>query len=273
MTDVYLSAGSREKTDELWVRATELAERTRQPFARVLAALLDMLQRTMDGQLEEVLSTLARLHVDMPEWGVVMSGVGDFTNQQQRRYLGRPFDRSAVPPAVQPSARILTYLAQPDPGLRAELDQIAAELETIPPAEDEGHAFFDAALMQSAAIERHEAIARRFTARYNGSLHVTLGIFSPVCTARLLGDAAAILGESDSARQHYEQARDDATRMRIRPEAALATLGLAEVLEAGDEAQQAQAQAHLDQAIAELQAMKMQPALQRALARKELLRA
>jgi hypothetical protein len=56
--------------------------------------------------------------------------------------------------------------------------------------------------------------------------------------------------------------------MRIRPEWALATLGLAEVLAAGDEAQ-----SHLDQAIAELQAMNMQPALQRALARKELLKA
>jgi len=122
--------------------------------------------------------------------------------------------------------------------------------------------------MQSAAIERHEAIARRFTARYEGSGHVTLGAFAPVCTARLLGDAAAILGENESALRHYERARDDATRMRIRPEWALATLGLAEVLEPGEEAQ-----AHLDQAIAELQAMKMQPALERALARKELLKA
>jgi hypothetical protein len=122
--------------------------------------------------------------------------------------------------------------------------------------------------MQSAAIERHEKIARRFTARYQGSDHVTLGAFSPVCTARLLGDAAAILGERDSARQRYERARDDATRLRIRPEWALATLGLAEVVEEGE-----QAQTYLDHAIAELQAMKMQPALERALARKELLKA
>jgi hypothetical protein len=155
--------------------------------------------------------------------------------------LRRPFDRSTVPPTVSSSARSTTYLAQPDPGLRAELDQIASELETVPAAEDEGHTFFDAALMQSAAIEHHEAIARRFTARYEGSGHVTLGVFSPVCTARLLGDAAAILGD-DRARPHYERARDDATRMRIRPECALATLGPAEVLITGDATQQAGAQ-------------------------------
>jgi hypothetical protein len=270
MADVYISAGLREKTDELGTRATELAERTRQPFTRVTVAMLDNLQQTMDGQFEEAQLTLARMNSEMAELGLSdMSGrPGSFNFQQTYRYLGSPFDRSAVPKTLQPSARILTYLAQPDPGLRAELDQIAEECEAIPPAEDEGHPFFDAALMQSAAIERHEKIARRFTARYQGSDHVTLGAFSPVCTARLLGDAAAIIAENDSARRHYEQARDDATRMRIRPEWALATLGLAEVVEPGEEAQ-----AYLDQAIAELQAMKMQPALQRALARKELLKA
>jgi hypothetical protein len=269
LADVYISAGSREKTDELRARATELAEHTRQPFARIAAAHLDVLQQTIDGRLEEAQSTLARITGEIAEEGLYeLSGFTPFNLQQSYRYLGRPFDRSAVPKSVQPSARILTYLAQPDPGLRAELDQIAEECETISPAADEGHSFFDAALMQSAKIERHEKIARRFTARYQGSDHVTLGAFSPLCTARLLGDAAAILAENASARRHYEQARDDATRMRIRPEWALATLGLAEVLEPGEEAQ-----TYLDQAIAELQTMKMQPALQRALARKELLKA
>jgi hypothetical protein len=268
MADVHISAGSRQKTDELTTRLTELAERTAQPWAAVLAVAVETLQQTMDGQLEEAADVPARLRAVTADRLFVDRANVQFNYQQAARYLGRPYERSAVPPMLQPSARILTYLAQPDPGLRAELDEIAAELETIPPAEDEGHSFFDAALMQSAAIERHEAIARRFTARYEGSGHVTLGAFAPVCTARLLGDAAAILGENDTGRQHYERARDDATRMRIRPEWALATLGLAEVLEPGEEAQ-----AHLDQAIAELQAMKMQPALERALARKELLKA
>jgi tetratricopeptide (TPR) repeat protein len=268
MADVYLSAGAREKVDELRTRATELAERTKQNLSRAIAKGFDVLQQTLDGQLEEAMATIER---DIAEGGYELADIAAYIYQQPGRYLGRPFDRAAVPQVIQPSARILTYLAQPDPGLRAELDQIAAECETIPPAEDEGYAYFDAALMQSATIERHEAIARRFIARYERSSHVTLCFFSPVCTARLLGDAAAILGENDTARQHYEQARDDSTRMRIRPEWALATLGLAEVLAAGGEAQQAQS--HLDEAIAEFQEMKMQPALERALANKGLLKA
>jgi hypothetical protein len=271
MVDVHLSAGDREKTDELCARVTELARRTRQPLARGLAAFVDALQSTMDGQLEEALSNVGRAVGVMAETGLGgdFAAVADFNiSQQPRRYLGRLVDRAAIPRAVQPSARILTFLAQPDPALRAELDQIAAECETITPPADEGYAFFDAALLQAGTIEHHEAVARRFTARYRESPHVTHGIQSPVCTARLLGDAAAILAENASARQHYEQARDDATRMRIRPEWALATLGLAEILEPGEDAQ-----TYLDQAIAELQAMKMQPALERALARKELLKA
>ena len=61
--------------------------------------------------------------------------------------------------------------------------------------------------------------------------------------------------------------------MRSRPEKALTALGLAELLLAGNDKQQAEAQPNLDFAIAELQEMKMQPALQRALAHKGLLKA
>jgi hypothetical protein len=192
----------------------------------------------MDGRLEDALSVVARWVEEFSETGLKeLAALGIFGWQQPRRYLGRPFDRAALPRTVQPSARILTYLAEPDPGLRAELDQIATEAEAITPAEDEGYAYFDAAVMQSATSEHHEAIARRFIARYKGSSHVAHGAYSPVCTARLLGDAAAILGENEAAREHYKRARDDSTSTRIRPEWALASLGLAEVVEPGEEAQ------------------------------------
>jgi hypothetical protein len=69
-----------------------------------------------------------------------------------------------------------------------------------------------------------------------------------------------------------DQTATGSASIRSRPTTA-ATLGLAEVLATGDEAQQAEAQSYLDHAIDELQAMKMQPALERALARKELLKA
>ena len=66
---------------------------------------------------------------------------------------------------------------------------------------------------------------------------------------------------------------DDGPDLQWRPEKALTALGLAELLLAGNDAEQAEAQPHLDFAIAELQEMKMQPALERALANKGLLKA
>ena len=128
------------------------------------------------------------------------------------------------------------------------------------------------------------------------------------CVARHLGAAAALLGQPEQARAYYEQALDVATRARFRPEIALIHLQMAEldlplapgpsrepkgtwesvrtpnvdvgassaVVEgaspSGGEGRN-EAMQHLDFAIAELREMKMQPALERALRHKELLKA
>jgi tetratricopeptide (TPR) repeat protein len=121
--------------------------------------------------------------------------------------------------------------------------------------------------------------------------------FMPFSWARLLGGAAALLGERDKARAYYEQAIEQCTRLRHRPELALSHLQFAELLldtgamnraptetdnqgQAGlkpapteDEDSRAKAMQHLDIAIAELRDMKMQPALERALRHKEVLKA
>ncbi len=113
--------------------------------------------------------------------------------------------------------------------------------------------------------------------------------------ARHLGGAAKLLGERAAARGHYERALEWATSIRFRPEVALTRLQLAELLL--DESQvssprsqgarrarargtgnqelgtREEALAHLDFAIGEFQAMKMQPALARALRHKALLTA
>ena len=61
--------------------------------------------------------------------------------------------------------------------------------------------------------------------------------------------------------------------MRFRPEIALTRLDLAELLLDGDERERQDALGHLDFAIEEFGAMKMQPALERALRHKGLLHA
>ena len=76
-----------------------------------------------------------------------------------------------------------------------------------------------------------------------------------------------------AAHDHYELALAWATNIRFRPEIALTRLDLAELLMEGNEDEQIEARGHLDFAIGEFRAMKMQPALSRALRRNDLLKA
>ena len=82
-----------------------------------------------------------------------------------------------------------------------------------------------------------------------------------------MGDAARLLGDRAAARAYYTQALEVCTKIRYRPEIALARLSLAELLlEEPDDAARSEAREHLDIAIPELRDMHMQPALERALA-------
>jgi len=122
------------------------------------------------------------------------------------------------------------------------------------------------------------------------------------CIARHLGAASELLGNREQARHYYEQALEVAGKVRFRPEIALTHLRMAELLLAEADSNQpsafstapptrrgkqggltadklnvdssrAEALAHLDFAIAEFREMKMQPALERALRHKEVLKA
>jgi DNA-binding NarL/FixJ family response regulator len=85
---------------------------------------------------------------------------------------------------------------------------------------------------------------------------------------RHLGDAAVLVGDRTAARGYYAQAVEAAGKIRFRPELALTHLRLAELLllEKADDVARSEALAHLNIAIPELRDMKMQPALERALA-------
>ena len=87
------------------------------------------------------------------------------------------------------------------------------------------------------------------------------------------GAAATLLGEPEQAMEYYRRGLEAAEQVRFRPEVALIRLGLAELLRDGYPEQREQAQEHLDFAVAEFPAMKMQPSLGRALSRREILKA
>lgn len=101
----------------------------------------------------------------------------------------------------------------------------------------------------------------------------------PASAQRLVAGAYALLGQPEQARLHYQRAIEACTHMRFRPELALTRLELAELLLDSaltptlSQVEREEAQAHLDFAIEEFRAMKMQPSLERALRHKGLLHA
>src|SRR5205823_13469656 len=92
--------------------------------------------------------------------------------------------------------------------------------------------------------------------------------------ARQLGAAAALLGDPLAARIGYDRGIEWASAIRHRPEIALTRFQLAELLldksvtPTPFESDGAEAMAHLDFAIEEFRAMKMQSYLERALGHK-----
>jgi hypothetical protein len=95
----------------------------------------------------------------------------------------------------------------------------------------------------------------------------------PYCIGRLCGGAAALLGEQEKARGYYQQAIEVCTKVGFRPELALTRLEPAELLLANYPEERIAATEHLDFAVTEFGEMKMQPALERALKHKEVLKA
>jgi hypothetical protein len=89
----------------------------------------------------------------------------------------------------------------------------------------------------------------------------------------LLADAANTTHNAAKARKYYEIAIDSSARFVNRPQLALARLGLGEVLLGHYPDERAAAIEHLDFAISEFREMKMQPALERALRHRGLLKA
>jgi hypothetical protein len=176
----------------------------------------------------------------------------------------------------RPDLRAMLAIQAAHQGRRAEaigqLTDVLAVLQSLA-REGQAMAYAVASLLEAAVlVEDLEAVAAARN-ELAGRVPVTTREMSLLNVQRHLGEAARLLGERDAARAEYERSLAWATSIRHRPEVALTHLALAELLRDGDAAEQTEAQGHLDFAIEEFRAMKMQPALERALRHKGLLHA
>jgi hypothetical protein len=282
---VYLTWDDRRRAEELWSRVEDLAERSRDAQLALWPLQHQALRQTLDGELEATLDTSSRLLALGSELG--REGAGrQFASRSTRRallYLGRAEESLRGIPVLPNlwfgggpfSAQRVLFLAHAGQASEARdlLQRLRAERDFASPDDASSAAILRYLLEASVLLEDREvaaALSPRF-APLAGLLHTEADMV--YCIGRLLGGAARLLGRPDEARGYYRQALEICERVRFRPEIALTRLELAELLLEHYPTEQSQAQQHLDFAIDEFRVMKMQPALERALRHKGLLKA
>jgi DNA-binding CsgD family transcriptional regulator len=120
-------------------------------------------------------------------------------------------------------------------------------------------------ILEASVLCGDRDVAQALVSRLAPMANRIHGNYPVVSYGRLLGEAAAMLGQPDGAREFYREAMRSCARIRFRPELALIRLDLAELLSSHFPEEQSETLVHLNMATEELRAMDMQPGLDRAL--------
>jgi tetratricopeptide (TPR) repeat protein len=272
---VLLESGQRQRAEECFAELKANAERSRQGNLLINSMVTDAAVATLDGRLDDAIA-LGRhaealgKELGAPAYGVVMELMAA---RIALTYLGEFDELVRLLDLVKspPSALLLAYLHR-DEETVASLDELIASRSGLKPSEDETP---DSEIwsLQAAVLVGHREAAEFLVRRFaHSGLYTTNLPGGLTCPSRHLGAAAALLDRPEEARVYYQEAIDMATRLRFRPEIALTRLQLAELLLEHYPDERAVAIEHLDFAIGELREMKMQPALERALKQREVLK-
>lgn len=268
---IYLASGKRSRAEALWQEGEALASQAGDAFVLILPDLFAAFRATLDGDLETAVERAAAISQRGDELGMAAAGsrwrfslvtgpllwMGDHTRfsaelDMLTDAMGLAFNAnwwlwgSGVGAMGLAKSGMLPHqpkLVDQDPGSTAGALATALEL-AVAAGDGEG--------------------AARAASQFEGVAAVPIMEFGLANVARLIGRAAVLSGELDAARKHYARALEWATAIRHRPEVALTRLELAELLLASYPSERPEALEHLDFAVAEFGAMRMQPGLERA---------
>jgi len=277
---VCLEDGDREGAERAWQEREQLATRSRDALLALAPLVHEGERLALDGDLEGAVAAGTRLVTRGDELGSAVRARGDAENFMFRPllHLGRPEEALAAAFgaaersgwADRPSyyrvgerALCLAHMGRSDEA-RAEL---VRELARVTISPDTPIRILSSLLETAVVLQDREAAALLAPLL----VEVTSYTYPMKSVALLVGQAEALLGDRAAARAHYQRSLEWATKIRFRPEIALTRLAMAELLL--DEGAAPEAQNHLDFVIEEFRAMKMQPALERALSHKGLLKA
>jgi hypothetical protein len=284
---VFVAWGDRERAEQAAKLAEELAGRTRRVQATLHAAELHIVLLGLSGELEAATRAAEELRLSSERLGA--PGFG--RNLARRStlwpllHLGRaneayeheaPLDRRLIADGGSLARSAATALCLAYAGRTEEVEQYLGQLRERLAQDGNALQLNVSSLVNylgASNAVRDAGLARTLGARLSPTASLISEVY-PTCIARHLGAASALLGERGQARAYYEQALEVCGRLQFRPEIALTHLGLAEMLlDDSNETNRSEGMQHLDTAIAEFRDMKMQPALERALRHKEVLKA
>jgi class 3 adenylate cyclase/tetratricopeptide (TPR) repeat protein len=272
-----VESGQRQRAEKCFAEVKAIAERSRQGNLLLASMNRDAFVATLDGRLDDAIAIGRQIEalgeeLGLSTWAVMMELFGVRT---ALTHLGRSDELVRLYDLMKwPLDALLLACVHRESEAVAALDELVASRSSLEPSEDETFGSEDLLSLQAAILVAHREAAEFLVSRFaHSGLHMTNMMGDLTCLSRLLGTAAAFLGRPEEARASYEEAMDMATRLRSRPEIALTRLELAELLLAHYPDEKAEALEHMDFAIGEFREMKMRPALERALKRRENLKA
>jgi hypothetical protein len=274
-----LAAGDRAGAEQAWAELDRLGGHTHDVVPLLWPLQREAIRAGLDGDLAGAVEFGGQIMTRAADLGIAGAGrtYARWLTFYPLIHLGRPDEalalwqdqRASTADAIAMSAILLAHAGRHREAVEV-LEQSNAKAWGVgPDAPAIGHAVtLEAALLlddrASASVARDDLA---------GTVALALRDVLVHNVARGLGGAAALLDEPEAARREYERSLAWATAIRYRPEVALTRLQLAELLLERYPAEGVEAQAHLDFVIEEFRAMKMQPALERALRHKGLLHA
>ena len=276
--EVPLIAGQRKQAEKFYNDIRVVAEQTGEHQLEHQVRVMECVLEIINGRLEEAVKKGEALRERNEQiTGQSAPGVIPlFGIYKAFLYLGRPYE---IPEELlrMYEARIvncliLAYHNRKDESFKI-IDRYVLERPNVGTEDDFIPAYVDAILLESSVLIRHTQTAEILMNRFKDTDVRTGGFRNVSCVRRLMGDASFLLERYDEAREHYNEAIEVCKDMRFRPESALSRLGLAELLFDHYPDEKAEALEHLDFAIKEFREMKMQPSLERALRRKDILKA
>jgi tetratricopeptide (TPR) repeat protein len=273
----FLRNGDRPRAEAIWSEVEQLGNKTRDPNASLQPLLIAVVREMFAGDPEAAVAAKQAAiergdELGIRAYGQTLASVFAF---RAALYLGQPPEFEELDSGVSPREALQALAAahdgRYDEAVARIRELLAAEAANVEPGSASRIAYLGLEIANLAGDRELAAALVDNVAGQASSCGAPA--FDFTCIARHLGNAHELLGRWAEAREYFEKALQVCERIAFQPGLALSHFDLAELLLDHYPNERDLALKHLDIAIEALRQMKMQPALERALGRRGLLKA